>query len=111
YTLAEQEVHRYGGTIHSIAGTRLLAIFGAPLAQEDHAWRALLAALGLQQRLAARSGDPAEEQLTACLGLHTGAVVMGGIAEAQEAAIVGDLTLTVEALQECGAPGMLLCSE
>jgi DNA-binding winged helix-turn-helix (wHTH) protein/class 3 adenylate cyclase/tetratricopeptide (TPR) repeat protein len=111
YTLAQQEVHRYGGTIHSIAGTRLLAIFGAPLAQEDHAWRALLAALGLQQQLAARSGDPAEEQLTACVGLHSGAVVMGGIGEAQGAAIVGDLTLTVEALQERGAPGMLLCSE
>ena len=113
YTLAQEEVHRYGGTIHHVAGTRLLALFGAPVAQEDHARRALLAAWGLHQRLAAsRRGDPAEEPLTACLGLHTGLMVVGGIGEAQgAAAVVGDLPLTVEALQEHAAPGMLLCSE
>jgi DNA-binding winged helix-turn-helix (wHTH) protein/class 3 adenylate cyclase/tetratricopeptide (TPR) repeat protein len=113
YTLTQQEVHRYGGTIHHVAGTRLLAIFGAPVAHEDHARRAVLAAWGLHQRLAAsRSEDPAEEPLAACLGLHTGLVVMGGIGEAQgTAAVVGDLTLAVEALQERAVPGMLLCSE
>jgi len=113
YTLAQQEVHRYGGTIHYVAGTRLLAIFGAPVAQEDHARRAILAAWGLHQRLAAyRSGNSAAELLAACLGLHTGLMVLGGIGEAQgAAAVVGDLTLAVEALQERAAPGMLLCSE
>jgi tetratricopeptide (TPR) repeat protein len=113
YTLAQQEVHRYGGTIHHVTGTRLLAIFGAPVAQEDHARRALLAAWELHQRLAAsRSGDTAEEPLTACLGLHTGLIALGGIGDAQgAAAVVGDLPLTVEALQEHAAPGMLLCSE
>jgi DNA-binding winged helix-turn-helix (wHTH) protein/class 3 adenylate cyclase len=113
YTLIQQEVHRYGGTIHHVAGMRFLAIFGAPVAQEDHARRATLAAWGLHQRLvASRSGDPAEELLAACLGLHTGLMVMGGIGEAQEpAAVVGDLTLAIEALQERAVPGMLLCSE
>ena len=113
YTLTQQEVHRYGGIIHYMAGTRLLAIFGAPVAQEDHARRAMLAAWGLHQRLAAsRSGDPAAELLAAGLGLHTGLMVLGGIGDAQgSAAVVGDLTLTVEALQERVAPGMLLCSE
>ena len=42
---------QYGGTIQQVAGDRLLAVFGAPLAQEDHAQRAVLAALGLRQRL------------------------------------------------------------
>src|SRR6266571_1202926 len=89
YTLAQQEVHRYGGTIHYVAGTRLLAIFGAPVAQEDHARRAILAAWGLHQRLAAyRSGNSAAELLAACLGLHTGLMVLGGIGEAQGAAAV-----------------------
>ena len=113
YTLAQQEVHQYGGMIHHVAGTRLLVIFGAPVAQEDHARRALLAAWGLHQRLAAsRSGDPAAEPLAVCLGLHTGLLVLGGIGDAQgAAAVVGDLTLAVEALQERAAPGMLLCSE
>ena len=86
YTLTQEEVHRYGGTIHHVAGTRLLALFGAPVAQEDHARRALLAAWGLHQRLAAsRRGDPAAEPLTACLGLHTGLMVLGGIGDAQGA--------------------------
>ena len=95
-----------------MAGTRLLALFGAPVAQEDHAWRALSAAWGLHQRLAADpSRDPEEARLTVCLGLHTGLMVVGGIGEAQEpAAVVGDLLLTVEALQEHAAPGRLLCS-
>jgi DNA-binding winged helix-turn-helix (wHTH) protein/class 3 adenylate cyclase len=113
YTLTQQEVQRYGGTIHHVAGTRLLAVFGAPVAQEDHARRALLAAWGLHQRLAAsQRGDPAAEPLTACLGLHTGLMALGGIGDAQgAAAVVGDLPLTVEALQERAASGMLLCTE
>ena len=41
YTLAQEEVRCYGGTIHHMAGTRLLAIFGAPVAHEDHARRAV----------------------------------------------------------------------
>jgi DNA-binding winged helix-turn-helix (wHTH) protein/class 3 adenylate cyclase/tetratricopeptide (TPR) repeat protein len=113
YTLAQQEVHHYGGTLHHVAGTRLLALFGAPVAQEDHARRALLAAWELHQRLAAaQSGDAAAEPLPACLGLHTGLMALGGIGDTQgAAAVVGDLPLTVEALQEHAAPGMLLCSE
>jgi class 3 adenylate cyclase len=113
YTLAQEEVQRYGGTIHHVAGTRLLAVFGAPVVQEDHARRALLAAWGLHQRLAAsRRGDPAAESLTVCLGLHTGLMALGGIGDAQgAAAVVGDLPLTVEALPEHAAPDMLLCTE
>ena len=109
YTLTQQGGPPLWREIHHVAGTRLLAIFGAPVAQEDHARRALLAA----QRLAAyRSGDPAEELLAAYLSLHTGLMVMGGIGEAQgSATIVGDLTLAVEALQERASPGILLCSE
>jgi class 3 adenylate cyclase/DNA-binding winged helix-turn-helix (wHTH) protein len=115
YTLMQQEVHQYGGTIHHVAGERLLAVFGAPVAQEDHARRAVLAACGLLQRLAAcrdPAGAPTEEPLAVCLGLHTGMIVVGGIGEASEpAAVVGDLTLVVEALQAHAAPGALLCSE
>ena len=57
YARAAEEVQRYGGTIHSVAGTRLLATFGAPIALENHARLALLAALQLQERFAAPCGD------------------------------------------------------
>src|SRR5262249_14263578 len=39
YALAQREIQQYGGTLHHVAGDRLLAVFGAPLAYEDHARR------------------------------------------------------------------------
>src|SRR5262249_1391883 len=45
YALAREAVQRYGGTLQPVVGDQILALFGAPLAQEEHAQRALLAAL------------------------------------------------------------------
>ena len=42
-------VQRYGGTVGSFTGDGIMAVFGAPVALEDHAIRACLAALGLQE--------------------------------------------------------------
>src|SRR4051794_39913991 len=99
------------GWVAHVAGTRILAVFGAPVAQEDHARRAVLAAWGLQQRLAALR-DTTEEPLAAChLGLHTGLMVVGEMGVTQRSAIFGDLTLTLDVLHEHAAPGMLICSE
>jgi adenylate cyclase len=49
--LAQEAVQRYGGTLQPVVGDHLIALFGAPRAQEDHARCAVLAALDLQQRL------------------------------------------------------------
>ena len=111
YAWAAEEVQRYGGTIHSVAGTRLLATFGAPIALENHARLALLAALQLQERFAAPCGELPEEPMSACLALHTGFVVVGEIGDGRPSTIVGNLTVAVEALQEHRLPGVLLCSE
>jgi hypothetical protein len=51
FELALQEVHRYEGTINQFLGDGFMALFGAPLAHEDHAKRAVLAALALQRTL------------------------------------------------------------
>ena len=42
-------VQRYGGTVGSFTGDGIMAVFGAPVALEDHAVRACLAALGVQE--------------------------------------------------------------
>ena len=81
--LAQETVQRYDGTLFYISGEGFLALFGAPVAQEDHARRAVLAALDLRQRvhaLEAPRGQPFGVALR--LGLHSGPVVVGTLADA-----------------------------
>jgi adenylate cyclase len=75
-------VHRYGGAMDRFTGDGLMAVFGAPVALEDHALRACLAALNMRtqtQRLAdeVRCRDGIELQLR--VGLNSGQVVAGQI--------------------------------
>jgi DNA-binding winged helix-turn-helix (wHTH) protein/predicted ATPase len=81
--LVQSAVQRYEGHLTPVLGDGFLALFGAPMAQEDHARRAVLAALemrqGLRQPQAVR-GQPPGEGLALRLALHTGPVVIGGLA-------------------------------
>src|ERR1700753_1441485 len=75
-------VQRYGGTVDKFTGDGIMAVFGAPAALEDHAVRACLAALGVQEetkRLAVdvRNRDGVELQLR--VGLNSGEVIAGEI--------------------------------
>ena len=75
-------VKRYGGTVDKFTGDGIMAVFGAPVALEDHAIRAGLAALGVQEetkRLAVgiRERDGVELQLR--VGLNSGQVIAGEI--------------------------------
>ena len=75
-------VQRYGGTVGSFTGDGVMAVFGAPMALEDHAFRACLAALGIQEeakRLASdvQGRDGVELQLR--VGLNSGQVIAGEI--------------------------------
>src|SRR6516165_10640786 len=78
------EVHRYEGTINQFLGDGVMALFGAPIAHEDHAQRAVHAALGMQRVL---QGYGAELQRTrgitfrVRIGLNTGLVVVGSIGD------------------------------
>jgi len=75
-------VLRYGGTVDKFTGDGIMAVFGAPVALEDHAVRACLAALGVQEetkRLAVdvRERDGVDLQLR--VGLNSGQVIAGEI--------------------------------
>ena len=75
-------VQRYGGTANQFTGDGIMAVFGAPMALEDHAVRACMAALGVQdeaERLAVdvRSRDGVELRLR--VGLNSGQVIAGEI--------------------------------
>src|SRR6476619_267982 len=75
-------VERYGGTVGAFTGDGIMAVFGAPVALEDHAIRACLAALGVQeeaQRLAAEVHDRDGIDLRLRVGLNSGQVIAGEI--------------------------------
>src|SRR5260221_7812095 len=75
-------VHRYDGYIVQSTGDGVFAIFGAPLAHEDHAQRSLYAALRIQdemQRYSARLREVGQLPIEARVGINTGEVVMRAI--------------------------------
>ena len=78
-------VQRYGGTVDKFTGDGIMAVFGAPAALEDHALRACLAALGIQDevtRLAegVERRDSVDVHLR--VGLNSGQVIAGEVADA-----------------------------
>jgi hypothetical protein len=73
YDVMTEEIERAGGTIEKFAGDAVRAAFGAPSALEDHAERAVHAALAMQRRLA----ESFEGQLELRIGINTGEVVVG----------------------------------
>ena len=56
HELACHEAQRYGGLVRAVSGEGVLIVFGAPVAQEDHAPRAVLTALNMQRQLAGGQG-------------------------------------------------------
>jgi DNA-binding winged helix-turn-helix (wHTH) protein/tetratricopeptide (TPR) repeat protein len=114
-TLAQETVQRYAGTLTQVSGDGFLALFGAPVAQEDHARRAVLAALELRQRLLLH--PPVHTQagavaVTACMGLHTGPVVVGPLAHPSQGlyTAAGAVTQLATRLQHLAAPDVILMS-
>jgi class 3 adenylate cyclase len=76
------KVQRYGGTVGQFTGDGLMALFGAPTALEDHALRACLAALDIQdeaKRLAVEVNDRDGIDLLLRVGLNSGRVIAGDI--------------------------------
>ena len=79
FTVVQQVLHRYAGSLIEFSGEGFVALFGAPVAQEDHAQRAVLSALALHAQVGAAAPDRSQapaEPLALCLALHTGRVVV-----------------------------------
>jgi class 3 adenylate cyclase len=75
-------VQRYGGTVDKFTGDGIMAVFGAPVALEDHAIRACLSALGIQEetkRLAVHVQTRDGVDLQVRVGLNSGQVIAGEI--------------------------------
>ena len=112
--LGQDVVQVYQGTFISQTSEGFTAVFGAPVAQEDHARRAVLAALDLHQRLrhhlTLRTLTPSG--LAARMGLHSGLVVVGGLGQdpQQLYTAIGAATQLAMRLQQQATPGTILMS-
>ncbi|MGB6764980.1 MAG: adenylate/guanylate cyclase domain-containing protein, partial [Mycobacterium sp.] len=107
-------VKRYGGTVDKFTGDGLMAVFGAPVALEDHAVRACLAALGVQEE-AKRLGvdvqnrDGVELQLR--VGLNSGEVIAGEIGSgARGYTAVGEQVGMAQRMESVAPPGGVMVS-
>jgi class 3 adenylate cyclase len=80
--LMMEAVHRYEGTVNQVMGDGIMALFGAPVAHEDHAVRACYAALDMQAALR-RHGDEVRRshgvEVQVRVGLNSGQVVVRAI--------------------------------
>ena len=110
------EVHRFEGTINQYTGDGVMALFGAPIAHEDSARRAVHAALGIQRALSEYSARlQAERGLTVAMriGLNTGPVVVGRIGDdlRMDYTAVGDTTNLAARMQQSARPGTVVAAE
>jgi class 3 adenylate cyclase/tetratricopeptide (TPR) repeat protein len=107
------EVASQGGTIDKYIGDAVMAVFGAPVAHDDDAGRALRAALAMRTRVA-QINDRLAGELGARMGLHvgvnTGEVVAGSLAVRAQSAytIVGDTVHLAQRLQSMARDGEIL---
>ena len=109
------EVRRYGGTAPQFTGDGFMALFGAPLTQEDHVQRALLAALAIQRALGG-TGETHEADkmdLPVRMGIHTGPVVFGSVGDKlpMDYTAIGDTANVAARLQQAAEPATILFSE
>ena len=110
-------VHRFGGTVNQILGDGIMAVFGAPFAQEDHAARACLAAFSMQQaaaRLLARHPEPIVRNQSIRVGISSGKVVAQVLRGDlhTEYRIVGEAVYRAARLEKAAAAGsVLMCAE
>jgi class 3 adenylate cyclase len=107
-------VQRYGGTVGSFTGDGVMAVFGAPVSLEDHAVRACLAALGVQEeakRLAVGVHDRDGVDLRLRVGLNSGQVIAGELGSGPFGyTAVGEQVGMAQRMESVAAPGGVMLS-
>ena len=102
-------VQRYSGTVDKFTGDGIMAVFGAPVALEDHAVRACLAALGIQEeakRLAVDVRDHDGVDLLLRVGLNSGRVIAGDVGSgATGYTAIGEQVGMAQRMESVAPPG------
>src|ERR671915_147016 len=105
-----QEVERYGGTVDKYIGDNVMAIFGAPIAHEDDAERAVRAGLGMQAAMGEiNEGLPSGVHFDLRVGVNTGEVMAGAVGASYT--VTGDTVNVAARLQSAARPGSVTVGE
>jgi class 3 adenylate cyclase len=108
------EVQRYGGTVDKFTGDGIMAVFGAPVALEDHAVRACLAGLGVQEEAKRLAVDVQERDgvdLQLRVGLNSGQVIAGEIGSgALGYTAIGEQVGMAQRMESVAPPGGVMLS-
>jgi class 3 adenylate cyclase/tetratricopeptide (TPR) repeat protein len=106
-------VHRYEGTVNQIMGDGIMALFGAPIAHEDHAVRACYAALAMQEAIKSYADQVRQThqvELQIRVGLNSGEVVVRAIGNDlhMDYSAIGQTTHLAARMEQLAMPGSIL---
>ena len=110
FDTARRVIGRYGGTVEKFIGDAVMAVWGAPIAQEDDAERAVRTALDLVGEIKALGNESGLPDLRLRAGVVTGEAAVTVGAEGQ-GMVAGDLVNTAARVQSAAAPGTVLVGE
>jgi adenylate cyclase len=112
---AKAVVQRYGGTLDKFTGDGIMAVFGAPVAMEDHAFRACMAALEIQDACRDLAADVVRRdgvELRLRIGLNSGQVIAGEIGSASVGyTAIGEQVGMAQRMESVAPPGGVMLSE
>jgi class 3 adenylate cyclase len=115
FKILMDEIHKYEGTINQFTGDGVMALFGAPVAHEDHAQRACHAALSIQKALKVfeekiKNDFGADFKMR--IGLNSGPVIVGSIGDdlRMDYTAVGDTSNIASRIENMARPGTSLVS-
>jgi class 3 adenylate cyclase/tetratricopeptide (TPR) repeat protein len=116
FKILMDEIHKYEGTINQFTGDGVMALFGAPVAHEDHANRACHAALSIQKALVVYCEKIVRDygaQFKMRIGLNSGPVIVGAIGDdlRMDYTAVGDTTNLASRMESLAHPGTVLLSK
>jgi class 3 adenylate cyclase/tetratricopeptide (TPR) repeat protein len=116
FRILMDEIHKYEGTINQFTGDGVMAIFGAPIAHEDHTQRACYAALSIRKALA-EYGEKVKREtgfdFRMRMGLNSGPVVVGSIGDdlRVDYTAIGDTTNLAARVEQAAKPGEIWMSQ
>jgi class 3 adenylate cyclase/tetratricopeptide (TPR) repeat protein len=115
FKILMDEIHKYEGTINQFTGDGVMALFGAPVAHEDHAQRACYTALSVQKAMG-EYGEKLKKDtgvdFKMRVGLNSGPVVVGSIGDdlRMDYTAIGDTTNLAARMESMARPGSILVS-